>query len=326
MDWLGCQTDYLLMLQNFRHLTNNVFDNFFIFITLFGEVFIPIAVICFLYWCVNKKTGFYILSGYLYCFMLNTFIKISACIYRPWIIEPELEPVAQAIPAATGYSFPSGHTAGVTSVFGGIALSFWKNKFLRYLCFIIILLVMFSRNYLGVHTPQDITAALIISFVILILNKKLLKWESNGRNRDLIIAGLTVPCCILLVLYSNCKAYPMDYVCGKLLFDPTPVKTEIFSRMGFILGAFSGRIIEKRYINFSAGIGSWHEKIVYYIIGMLLLSALAYLSKIFFVSIFDIKYGLFLSYLIISMFITCIYPLLMLSCRKKLNDFMSPKR
>ncbi|MCD8378353.1 MAG: hypothetical protein LUB59_06160, partial [Candidatus Gastranaerophilales bacterium] len=64
MNWLGWQIDYLLLLQNFRELTGHIFDSFFLVITMFGEVYIPLVTIAFLYWCLNKKIGVYMLWCY----------------------------------------------------------------------------------------------------------------------------------------------------------------------------------------------------------------------------------------------------------------------
>ena len=308
MGWLGVQTNFLLIIQNFREQTGGVFDGFFLNITLFGEVFIPLFLICFFYWCVDKKIGFYILSSYLYCFLVNTFIKTTACIYRPWILEPQINPVAKAIPAATGYSFPSGHTVGAASVLGGLALSFPKNKILFYTCLSIILLVMFSRNYLGVHTPQDVIAAFIISCIILVLNKKILECEK--KYSDLIILTAASLFCILLALYINYKSYPIDYQNGKLLYDPASAKFEIVTRIGFVLGAFWGWFIEKRFIKFSPNTGSLIQKIIRYVIGISILLGLVHAGGLAAANSSHLETELFFEYFIIAFFITCIYPFL----------------
>ncbi|MCM1265166.1 MAG: phosphatase PAP2 family protein [Candidatus Gastranaerophilales bacterium] len=181
MSWLSWQIDYLLLLQNFRELTYHVFDKFFLTVTMLGEVHIPLMLICALYWCINKKYGIYLFWSYLFGFIGNTFLKTTACIYRPWILDSRIKPLADAITTATGYSFPSGHTASCTTTWGGTAILFWNNKIIRYLCFIIIFLVIFSRNYLGVHTPQDVLVSLAIGILIILFNKKLLDWEEKNQ-------------------------------------------------------------------------------------------------------------------------------------------------
>ena len=308
MSWLGWQIDYLLFLQNFRDLSHHIFDNFFLTITLFVQIFIPMSIICLIYWCKNKKTGFYVLSTYLYGFLVNIFLKTTACIYRPWLLDSRVKPLTQAIAGATGYSFPSGHTSEVVTGFGSIAKSFWENKVLRYLCFIIIFFVMLSRNYLGVHTPQDVIVSFLIGVCLIFANEKLLKWVDDGKNRDYILISVVTIFCILLTLYVTYKSYPIHYLNGKVLYDPSFIKTDIFIKTGFILGAFYGWCIEKRFVNFSAEIGSIANKIVRFIVGIVIFYTLFNLANNIFVLYLGEKLGYFIGYFSTGLFMTLIYP------------------
>ncbi len=308
MSWLGWQIDYLLFLQNFRDLSHHIFDNFFLTITLFGQIFIPMSIICLIYWCINKKTGFYVLSTYLYGFLVNIFLKTTACIYRPWLLDSRVKPLTEAITGATGYSFPSGHTSEVVTGFGSIAKSFWENKVLRYLCFIIIFFVMLSRNYLGVHTPQDVIVSFLIGVCLIFANEKLLKWVDDGKNRDYILISVVTISCILLTLYVTYKSYPIHYLNGKVLYDPSFIKTDIFIKTGFILGAFYGWCIEKRFVNFSAEIGSIANKIVRFIVGIVIFYTLFNLANNIFVFYLGEKLGYFIGYFSAGLFMTLIYP------------------
>lgn len=79
---------------------------------------------------------------------------------------------------------------------------------------------MFSRNYLGVHTPQDVIVGCFSTFLLLFINTYLYKWiEADVKNHDItfIIIGFTV--IVALVVYITFKPYPMDYVDGTLLVD-----------------------------------------------------------------------------------------------------------
>lgn len=69
MSWLGWQIDYLLLLQNFRDFSGHILDKFFLTITMFGEIAIPVLFICCLYWCINKKIGMYVLWCYTLVFL-----------------------------------------------------------------------------------------------------------------------------------------------------------------------------------------------------------------------------------------------------------------
>ena len=64
-----------------------------------------------IFWCVDKKKGYFLM---LLCFTgtaVNQMLKITFCIPRPWVLDPSFEIVESARAGATGFSFPSGHTA-----------------------------------------------------------------------------------------------------------------------------------------------------------------------------------------------------------------------
>ena len=106
---------------------------------------------------VNKNLGYRAVWTYCTADVLNGVIKLTACVYRPWIRSELIEPAGDSKVAATGYSFPSGHTLAATLLYGMMYL--WqknKRKGVAILCIVLILLTGFSRNFLGVHTPQDV--------------------------------------------------------------------------------------------------------------------------------------------------------------------------
>lgn len=301
--WLGWQIDYLLFIQCFRDTSCHIFDKFFLFITMFGEVIIPLIIICSIYWAINKKIGQFILWSYLFGFIVNQLAKVTACVYRPWILDCRVRPLADAIPAATGYSFPSGHTAGVMSIWGGLAVSFWKNKWVRYSCIAVIICVMLSRNYLGVHTPQDVIVSFILSCGVLYGTYKLIGWEEKKENRDIKIVGTVLSVTLLAILYINLKSYPIHYLFGKILYDPNPIKIDSILRSGFIVGAFIGWLLEKRYIGFKPECGTNLKKIGRVILGLVIMTGMFKC-----IHVCDcICYG-FIQYFLMGIFLTCLYP------------------
>ena len=95
-------------------------------------------------------------------------MKLTACVYRPWIRDARVVPAGDAITTATGYSFPSGHTTTAGPIYGGMAVSGRKRvKPVAVFCVIMVALTAFSRNYLGVHTPQDVLVGLVESVLAL---------------------------------------------------------------------------------------------------------------------------------------------------------------
>lgn len=135
-------------------------------ITLFGEetLFILLAVI--LFWCVDKRGGYYMMATGFIGVVANQFLKLWFRIPRPWVRDPNFTIVESAREAASGYSFPSGHTQAVMSSLGVPAV-ITKKPWLRIACIALIALTAFSRMYLGVHTPADVGVSLIVGAVLL---------------------------------------------------------------------------------------------------------------------------------------------------------------
>ena len=152
-------------LRFLESLRTPIGDFFFATVTHIGEETIFLAIAILFYWCISKRQGYYILFTGIVGTVLNQWLKIICRIPRPWIIDSNFHPVGDAVKEATGYSFPSGHTQNVAGTFGCIG-RYNKQKWLKITCLVIILLVAFSRMYLGVHTPLDVTVSLGVAALL----------------------------------------------------------------------------------------------------------------------------------------------------------------
>ena len=245
--------EYLLFLQNFRNSINDALTPFMQFVTVFAVNYLIFFAVYY-YWRVNKRDGLFVLVSYYICIAINPLIKLTACVYRPWIRDSRIIPAGDAIKTATGYSFPSGHTSTAGPLAGGMAAVLWKNPKMRWasVCFIIfVLLTGFSRNYLGVHTPQDVCVGLLISVLSIYLAGKLFAYlDVHPENENKILLGCAVFICLSLV-YITFKPYPMDYTSeGKLLVDPQKMMNDGYGDLGKGLGFIIGYFIEKTWIRF----------------------------------------------------------------------------
>ena len=146
---------FLRLLESIRIPALNVF---FSGITYCGDEIAFMVVAFALFWCVNKRTGYYAFLVGLFGTVGNQWLKIACRIPRPWVLDPNFTIVESARAAATGYSFPSGHTQNAVGTFGAMALR-TERKWVRGVCITLIVLVPFSRMYLGVHTPLDVGVA-----------------------------------------------------------------------------------------------------------------------------------------------------------------------
>ena len=242
--------EYLLFLQNFRNSINDALTPFMEMISLFAVTYL-IIVPAFIYWCVDKRKGLYTLASYNVCVAVNAVVKLTACVYRPWIRDSRILPAGDAITTATGYSFPSGHPTTATPIYGGLAVGAWKKmRWVSVLCIICVALTAFSRNYLGVHTPQDVLVGLTLGILTLWLMSVLFKYLAAHPEKENIFLAAGIVFGIASLVYITLKPYPMDMVDGALLVDPQKMMKDGYGDIGMMTAFFIARFVEKTWIRY----------------------------------------------------------------------------
>lgn len=125
----------------------------------------------------NKKTSLYILVNLVCSFILNETFKSIFLRTRP---------VGINLIEASGYSYPSGHSMVALSFYSFIGYLLYKkynNKNIKTLIIVstisLILVVGFSRIYLGVHYLTDVIAGFVLASIYLPLYIKLIKLEKK---------------------------------------------------------------------------------------------------------------------------------------------------
>lgn len=197
--------EVLYFLEGIR---NPVLDAIVSVITLFGEETVFMAVCMIIFWCIDKWQGYYLLLTGFAGTVINQTLKMTFKVPRPWVKDPSFTIVESAREAATGYSFPSGHTQSSVGMFGGIARAN-KNKAIRIVSVIMCILVPFSRLYLGVHTPLDVGVSVAVALLLIFLCYPLfLKAKENKKYMYGILITLTlaVTAALLYFVYGNHQA------------------------------------------------------------------------------------------------------------------------
>ncbi|MCL2478529.1 MAG: phosphatase PAP2 family protein [Treponema sp.] len=173
--------------------------SFMQFASSLGSQYFYIVIILFIFWCVNEKNGFSLGILIIVSAWINAALKVLFNQPRPNEFEPAL-----ALVFEPSRGFPSGHAQMSMTFWGMIALflayRFARGKKYRPLIFslagFIILLVGFSRLYLGVHFPTDIFGgwvfALIILGLFILLHKKACSLFLKGGKRLQLISAAAI--------------------------------------------------------------------------------------------------------------------------------------
>ena len=242
---------YLLWLQNIREATGGAFDEFFNGLSKFAVEIMPFLPFL-IFWGLSRKWGYRFMLTHTFGELLNGIVKLTVCAYRPWIRSDKIVPAGDSKTAATGYSFPSGHSVSAGTTYGTAAVAAWRKKrWVAVLCVCLILLTGFSRNFLGVHTPQDVIIGITEATVMIFLIGRLMKWVDGDEKRADVLTGVGILFVIAALIYITRKPYPMDYAeDGKLLVDPKSMMNDSFKACGAAFGLLIGSFVERHYIHF----------------------------------------------------------------------------
>ena len=250
--------EFLYLLENIRF---PLLDKLMLLITSLGEETAFLAVAIITYWCLDKNRGYYLMTVGFIGTIFNQFLKLLCRIPRPWVKDPNFTIVEEAREAASGYSFPSGHSQSAVGTFGGLAATV-SNKALRTLFIVIAVLVPFSRMYLGVHTPADVLVGSAISLFFLIVLQPII-YHKDGRHLPKLL-GVMLVLAGSFVLYMELFPFPGDV-------DPDNYHSALENSYT-LLGALLGMIVvwcADRRLDFPTQ-GIWYAQVLKTVLGLAL--------------------------------------------------------
>lgn len=214
-----------------------------------GEMpFLIIALVVF--WCVDKRRGYYVLSVGFLGTLTNQFMKLWFRVPRPWVLDPNFTILEQAREAAAGYSFPSGHTQNAVGTFGALAIT-TKTRWIKVLSVALAVLVPFSRMYVGVHSPADVlvAAAMAVAFLML-LRPVIFRKDEGNVLRLFTVLTLLSAAFLCFVEFWN---FPAD-------IDPHNLQSGIknaYTLIGSLVGLVIVYFVDNKYIRFETSAIWW---------------------------------------------------------------------
>jgi len=199
-------------------------DVFFQMVTMTGEEYFYIIAAAIIFWCVNKKFGYKLGFALLTSTIVNTVLKDIVNAARP-IGVPGIRSLR--LQTATGQSFPSGHTQGATTFWVSWIVQL-KSKWIYIVGITAILLVGFSRLYLGVHYPIDIVGGMVVGTIWVFISNYIFEY-ADSREKKWILMLIVVPMLFGMIFIKEKTYYTIS---------------------GTVLGFYIGYILESNYVQY----------------------------------------------------------------------------
>ena len=245
----GFEMEILKLLEGMR---NDFLNTLFEFITVFGEETLLVFLIVTLWFAFDKKFAQKLLFVTMASMSVNGVIKNIAQVPRPFAsgevtcVRPE---------TATGYSFPSGHTQNFTTWTSLTAMQL-KKKWFTALVTILILLVAFSRVFLGAHYPSDVVVSVVIGTAFGTIGSIV---YDKTENKQKLYIGMTLILTPFAVLF---------------MFDAEPLFEDFYKFYGMVAGIGVAVSFEEKHAPIGYDVSRW-KKLLRIVIGI----AVAFIVK-----------------------------------------------
>ena len=236
------------------------------------ETFFMLAALV-VFWCVDKRRGYFLLTVGFVGTLINQWLKIVCRVPRPWVKDPNFSIVEAARAEATGYSFPSGHTQSAVGYLGGIA-RFTDRLWLRILCIVLAVLTAISRMYLGVHTPMDVCVSVVIAVILIFAIYPIIESSLWFPNRMYAVIGGMLAFSLAYLAFVELFPFPADVDAANLA---SAVKNA-YTMTGSVAGVLVVYTFDSKVLQFPTR-APWWGQIVKLVVGLALTVAVKSLLK-----------------------------------------------
>lgn len=264
-------------------------------VTHLGEETFFMVISLIFFWCVDKYRGYFLLFTGFCGTVCCQFLKILCRIPRPWVLDPDFTIVESARAEATGYSFPSGHTQCAVNVYGGIARSS-KRRWVQIVGVVLVVLVSFSRMYLGVHTPKDVLVSLAIGVALVFLLYPLIEKARTDARFMYVAIAIAMVLAVGNLLFVELFHFPADLDADNYAH----AVENAWKLLAAVLGMCLIYPVERKWIRFDTR-AVWWAQILKVAGGLLIVLAVKALLKSPLNAVFGASIGGFVRYFIMVM-------------------------
>ncbi len=237
--------------------------------TFLGKIEFYMLFITFLYWNVDASLGFRV-------FMVLLSTDIVGTVFKQFLHQPRpywISDVKHIGGGETSYGVPSTHASDSLAVWAYLAYQI-RKRWLWITSIVIILLISFSRLYLGVHFPHDVLGGwligLLVFFVFIKYENRVSNWvQSNSKAYQMGIGfAVSISFIIVGLIVKFIIAGMPDSENWAHYATEARSLTHYFTLAGAFFGAVAGYVLMKSKANFRVE-GSWVLKLGRYLVGIL---------------------------------------------------------
>lgn len=132
--------------------------------TFLGQEQFFLALLPFLYWCVDARLGIQVAVMTVLSNFAVTTLKLAIRMPRPFWVDARVQPWS----AETSFGMPSGHATSAAAIWGTMA-AFLRRKWTTILIILIIFFIGISRVYLGMHFLSQILLGWLLGSLLLLV-------------------------------------------------------------------------------------------------------------------------------------------------------------
>ena len=272
MEWL---TDFSLEATRWLQENYPQLEGFFTSLSVVGRFEIYLMLITLIYWCLNKRLGRSLAYLMVLSNTINFMLKHAFRDPRPYWTDSSL-----GLGTEPSYGMPSWHVQSATVFF--IALAAWLRRGWAWLLSVVIILFMLiSRVYLGVHDVDDALAGLLVGLLIML---GYFLWQRYAAKRfskrimgQRLLIAVAAPF-ILAIIYVAVLLLigsPDRQVAWEPLIDAAEynnLKGTISGLVG-MLALGIGFVLESSRVRFLVD-GPWWKRALRYVVGLAVTLAL----------------------------------------------------
>lgn len=220
------------------------------FFSFLGSEEFYVLVLPILYWCIDAALGLRVGVILLASSGINEALKLIFHMPRPYWISSNVTPLS----AETSFGLPSGHAQNTVAIWGILA-AYLRKRWVWFVSAAIMILVGFSRIYLGVHFLQDVAAGWALGAILLWAFARLwtqaaewLKKQTTGRQ--ILMAGIASALILLVggLPYAKLNHWnlPPEWIANAVRFNnppPDPVSMKgVLTSAGTLFGLACGLV------------------------------------------------------------------------------------